>query len=76
MSLFHPVSHFHYWFYAWISLLTGWLGFSQMGLELCRVLGSHPLDNIDKFQGFAMISSSPFPMSRAFLGTMAKVLIV
>jgi hypothetical protein len=32
-------------------------------------LGSHTLDNIDKFQGFAIISSSPFPMSRAFLGT-------
>jgi len=46
-----------------------------MGFELCRELGSHPLDNIDKFQGFAMISSSPFPMSRAFLGLMAKVLI-
>jgi hypothetical protein len=70
MSLFHPVSHFHYWFYAWISLLTGWLGFSQMGLELCRVLGSHPLDNFDKFQGFCYsVPAFSFPNVSDFLGT-------
>jgi hypothetical protein len=34
--LFHPVSYFHYWFCTWVSLLTCWLGFDQMGFEFRR----------------------------------------
>jgi hypothetical protein len=34
--LIHPVPYFHYWFCTWVSLLTYWLGFDQMGFELRR----------------------------------------
>ena len=34
--LIHPVPYFHYWFCTWVSLLTCWLGFDQMGFELRR----------------------------------------
>ena len=47
-----PVSYLHYWFCTWISLLTCWLGFRQRDLSSAVKLDSHPLDNIDKFQGF------------------------
>ena len=33
----HSVPYFHCWFCTWISLLTCWLGFGQMGFELHRV---------------------------------------
>lgn len=34
--LFHPVPYFHCWFCTWVSLLTCWLDFDQMGFELRR----------------------------------------
>jgi hypothetical protein len=39
----HPVSYSHYWFCTWISLLTCWLGFRQMGLELYREVQLSPI---------------------------------
>ena len=33
-SLIHPASYSHYWVCTWTSLLTCWLDFCQVGLEL------------------------------------------
>ena len=33
-SLIHPASYSHYWVCTWTSLLTCWLHFDQVGLEL------------------------------------------
>src|SRR5262249_29845042 len=43
-----PASYAHCWAGTWSSLLTGWLGFGQVGLE---PLGSHPLGNNNPFHG-------------------------
>ena len=41
--LFYPVPYVHYWFCTWVSLLTCWLGFDQMGFELRRVSRLAPI---------------------------------
>src|SRR5262249_28521013 len=43
-----PASYVHCWAGTWSSLLTGWLGFGQVGLE---PPGSHPLGNNSPFHG-------------------------
>src|SRR5215467_12942774 len=43
-----PASYAHCWAGTWSSLLTGWLGFGQVGLE---PPGSHPLGNSNLFHG-------------------------
>src|SRR5215475_2471645 len=43
-----PASYAHCWAGTWSSLLTGWLGFGQVGLE---PPGSHSLGNNNPFHG-------------------------
>src|SRR4030095_13208159 len=43
-----PASYAHCWSGTWSSLLTGWRGFGQVGLE---PPGSHPLGNNNPFHG-------------------------
>ena len=47
-----PASYAHCWAGTWSSLLTGWLGFGQVGLEPS---GSHPLGNNNPFHGVPSI---------------------
>jgi hypothetical protein len=60
-SSFHPAPYAHCWVCTWISLLTCWLGFSQVGLEPSPVLT--PWVAATNFMGLL-----PIPRSRAYLG--------
>ena len=50
-----PASYAHCWAGTWSSLLTGWLGFGQVGLE---PPDSHPLGNINQFHEITLNSKA------------------
>jgi hypothetical protein len=47
---FRPASYAHDWVCTWTSLLTCWLGLSQVG---CAPRGAHPLGHINQFHRIA-----------------------
>src|SRR5207253_6217346 len=59
-SSFHPAPYAHCWVCTWMSLLTCWLGFDQVGLELSVL--THWV-TITNFMGL-----HPIPRFRAYLG--------
>src|SRR5262249_21554297 len=69
VSSFLPASYAHYWVCTWNSLLTGWLGVSQVGLEPCSVR-THWVTTT------CFMRLLSIPRLRAYLGATCPLLVI